>query len=128
MAGVISVVSVYFSRLRTSFEEGFHHRQPNPWRRHLLGAAVTGVIAITVALATDYFGLTEHGLELSPSRQINLSSVGRENSNATIGLSGIPPTQHNALDRELSHAGILNEIRRGRSSAGSPSGTKPHRP
>lgn len=64
MAATISMVSVYFSRLRASFEEGFHHRQPNPWRRHLIGAAVTGLIAIGVALGTDYFGLTEHGLEL----------------------------------------------------------------
>ena len=64
VAFVISLVSVYFARLRASFEDGFHHRQPNPWRRHLIGAAFTAVVAITVAYATEYFGLTEHGLEL----------------------------------------------------------------
>ena len=48
MALVISIVSVYFSNLRKSFEYGFHHRQPNIIRRHLLGAAFTGGVAIVV--------------------------------------------------------------------------------
>lgn len=45
---VISFVSVYFSQLRNSFDEGFHRRQPNVYQRHLLGAVVTGVVAIGV--------------------------------------------------------------------------------
>lgn len=45
---VISFVSVYFSQLRNSFEEGFHHRQPNVYQRHLIGALVTGGVAISV--------------------------------------------------------------------------------
>ncbi|MCA9899072.1 MAG: chloride channel protein [Ardenticatenaceae bacterium] len=61
---VVSLVSQYFRRLRVSFEHGFYDRQPNIWRRHLLGAFVTGLIAITVHYATHYFNLTEHGLEL----------------------------------------------------------------
>ena len=64
VAFVISLVSVYFGRLRTSFETSFHYSQPNPWQRHMLGAAFTAVVAITLAFATHYFGLTEHGLEL----------------------------------------------------------------
>ena len=64
VAFVISLVSVYFGRLRASFEESFHHRQPDPWRRHLIGAAFTAVVAIIVAYAVEYYELTEHGLEL----------------------------------------------------------------
>ncbi|MFZ0545326.1 MAG: chloride channel protein, partial [Candidatus Promineifilaceae bacterium] len=64
MAATISAVSVYFTRMRSRFEEWFHHTQPDPWRRHLIGAALTASIAIVVALITNYFGLTDHGLEL----------------------------------------------------------------
>lgn len=60
----VSLVSQYFRRLRVSFEHGFYDRQPNIWRRHLLGAFVTGAIALTVHYITQHFGLTEHGLEL----------------------------------------------------------------
>ncbi|WP_420627360.1 chloride channel protein [Candidatus Leptofilum sp.] len=60
----VSLVSQYFRRLRASFEDGFHKRQPDIWRRHLLGAFVTGVIALIVHYATQYFDLTDHGLEL----------------------------------------------------------------
>ena len=48
MSLVISLVSVYFSNLRKSFDHSFHHRQPNIWRRHMLGAAFTGTVAIAV--------------------------------------------------------------------------------
>ncbi|MCP4427843.1 MAG: hypothetical protein GY803_25450 [Chloroflexi bacterium] len=64
MAAVISLVSIYFGRLRTSFEDGFHHRQQNVWLRHLIGAAFTGVVALIVAYVTHALELTEHGLEL----------------------------------------------------------------
>lgn len=60
----VSLVSQYFRRLRISFEHGFHENQPNIWRRHLLGAAVTGLVAITVHYVVRYFGLAENGLEL----------------------------------------------------------------
>ncbi len=79
VAAVISLVSVYFARLRASFEEGFHHRQPNPWRRHLIGAAFTAVVAIAVAYGTEYFHLTEHGLALvlGPGEEaINMALAG----------------------------------------------------
>ncbi len=60
----VSLVSQYFRRLRISFEHGFHDRQPEIWRRHLIGAFVTGAIAIFVHYITQYFELTDHGLEL----------------------------------------------------------------
>jgi chloride channel protein, CIC family len=60
----VSLVSQYFRRLRISFEHAFHERQPNMWRRHLLGAFVTGAIALIVYYVTQYFDLTDHGLEL----------------------------------------------------------------
>ena len=64
MAATVSLISLYFGRLRASFEEGFYHRQPNAWRRHLIGATFTGAVALIVAFGTGYFDLTEHGLAL----------------------------------------------------------------
>ncbi len=64
---VISLVSIYFGRLRVSFEEAFHHRQPNIWKRHLTGAGVTAVIALIVFFAMEYLVPNEHhinGFEL----------------------------------------------------------------
>jgi CIC family chloride channel protein len=60
----VSFVSQYFRRLRISFEHAFYDRQPDIWQRHLLGAGVTGAIALIVHYATEYFELTSHGLEL----------------------------------------------------------------
>ena len=60
----VSLVSQYFRRLRVSFEHGFYDRQPDTWRRHLLGASVTGVVALIVHYMMQYFDLTGHGLEL----------------------------------------------------------------
>lgn len=64
MAIVIAVVSVYFTRFRAWFEGGLHRRIPNVWRRHLLGAALTAVVAIATAVLVERLALTEHGLEL----------------------------------------------------------------
>jgi CIC family chloride channel protein len=60
----VSLVSQYFRRLRVSFDRGFHEHQPDIWRRHLLGAFITGSIALIVHYATQYFELTENGLAL----------------------------------------------------------------
>ncbi|MCP4416679.1 MAG: hypothetical protein GY805_08655 [Chloroflexi bacterium] len=60
----VSLVSQYFRRLRISFDHNFHERQPDIWQRHLLGAFVTGAIALSVHYLTQYFDLTDHGLEL----------------------------------------------------------------
>jgi chloride channel protein, CIC family len=59
---VISLMSIYFGRLRASFDESFHHRQPHIIRRHLLGAAVTATIALVVFLAVEYLVPKGHGL------------------------------------------------------------------
>ncbi len=64
MAAVISLVSIYFSRLRAIFEEGFHRLQQDVWRRHLTGAAVTGGMAVLVAWGLGALDLTDRGLEL----------------------------------------------------------------
>lgn len=61
---LVSLVSQYFGRLRASFDQGFHQQQPDIWRRHLLGAFVTGMIALGVHYLTQYFNLTDRGLEL----------------------------------------------------------------
>ncbi|MCA9917291.1 MAG: chloride channel protein [Anaerolineales bacterium] len=60
----VSLVSQYFRRLRVSFEHGFYERQPDIWRRHLIGAFVTGAIALFVHYLTQYFHLADHGLGL----------------------------------------------------------------
>ncbi len=60
---VISLMSIYFGRLRTSFEHTFHHRQPSIWRRHLLGAAFTATVAVIVYYIVEY--LVPHGDEIN---------------------------------------------------------------
>ena len=75
----VSLISQYFRRLRESFDHGFHERQPDIWRRHLLGAFVTGVVALIVHYITQYFELTDHGLEmvLGPGESmINMAFAG----------------------------------------------------
>ncbi|MFQ5399546.1 MAG: chloride channel protein [Anaerolineae bacterium] len=64
MATVISLVSIYFGRLRGSFERAFRHYQPTVWQRHLTGAALTGAVALIVAYGTRALALTDKGLEL----------------------------------------------------------------
>lgn len=64
---VISLISIYFAQLRKIFEKSFHHLQPNIWRRHLTGAAVTGLVAVIVYYVIEYLvprGHGLHGLEL----------------------------------------------------------------
>lgn len=60
----VAVVSVLFGRLRHWLDDLLHHRRPNIWQRHLIGATLTGLIALGVAYATRFFELTDHGLEL----------------------------------------------------------------
>ncbi|MCZ7570147.1 MAG: chloride channel protein [Ardenticatenaceae bacterium] len=52
MAALVSLVSIYFSHLRTRFEDGFHRLHPNLWLRHLAGAVLTGAIALLAAFVT----------------------------------------------------------------------------
>lgn len=46
LAVLIALVSIVFGWLRKRFDDIFHYRQPNIWRRHLTGAAVTALVAI----------------------------------------------------------------------------------
>ncbi|MBE2220536.1 MAG: chloride channel protein [Anaerolineae bacterium] len=64
MSAVISLVAIFFSRLRARMDHAFHHNVSNTYVRMVLGAALTGTVAITVAWITAYFGLAENGLEL----------------------------------------------------------------
>lgn len=59
----IAIISRYFKRLRQWSEHQFH-RQRNARLRHLTGAFITGLIAVSVHYLTQSLGLTEHGLEL----------------------------------------------------------------
>lgn len=61
---LISLISQYFKRLRNNLEHGFYTWQPTVRRRHVIGMAVTGIIALGVHFSLDYFNLTSHGLEL----------------------------------------------------------------
>ena len=64
MSAVISVIAVFFSRLRARLDHAFHHSISNTYLRMVLGAALTGTVALSVAWLTTRFGLTENGLEL----------------------------------------------------------------
>ena len=64
LGAIVSIMSVVFARLRKWLDDILHHRQPNIWRRHLIGATATAVIAIAVAYGASFFGITDHGLEL----------------------------------------------------------------
>jgi CIC family chloride channel protein len=52
MAVIISMVSIVFSRLRTLVERWFHTRFPKAWTRHILGAVLTGVVALIAVEST----------------------------------------------------------------------------
>lgn len=64
MSVVISLLSIFFRLLRGRFDHAFHHRLPGTYTRHLVGAGLTAVIAISVTWFTQQTGLTENGLEL----------------------------------------------------------------
>jgi CIC family chloride channel protein len=64
MAAIISLVAIFFSRLRARMDRAFHHSLSNPYARMLLGAILTGIVAITVAWFTTQANLTEEGLAL----------------------------------------------------------------
>lgn len=59
MAIIIALVSRAFIYLRTRVEHWFHTRWPNDWHRHLLGAGLTGAVALAaVALTGEDLTLT----------------------------------------------------------------------
>ncbi len=64
MAAVISLVAIFFSHLRKRMAHAFHYTVSNPYSRMLLGAVLTGVVAVSVAWLTQQFELTENGLSL----------------------------------------------------------------
>lgn len=52
VAAIIALVSIYFIHVRASFEDALHSQQPNIWKRHCIGALMTGIIAIIAAAVT----------------------------------------------------------------------------
>ena len=80
MSVIISLVSLVFGKLRAKGEHAFHQRIPNAWQRHVVGATITGAIAIFVAVLTYQLELTDHGLELvlgSGESVINAALAGK---------------------------------------------------
>ena len=61
MSVAISLVSTVFIRLRRAADNAFHQRLPNPWARHLTGAALMALFAMAVVALTYGRGLTAHG-------------------------------------------------------------------
>jgi len=59
MSAAIAIVSIYFVRTRRIVERVFRERIPNLRVKHLLGATITGLIALTVALLVANFELGE---------------------------------------------------------------------
>lgn len=64
LAITISFVSIYFVRLRGRIDNWFHHSLPNIWWRHLLGAWLTGLIALVVMWVVPAKQAGGLGLEL----------------------------------------------------------------
>ncbi len=64
MSILIALMSIYFTRIRVQVEEGLHRNVPNVWQRHLLGALLTGTVALATLLIGERLGMEEHGLEL----------------------------------------------------------------
>lgn len=52
---LIAIISIMFARLRRIIESSFNRYSPNVWTKHLLGATLTALVAITVvALSVRY--------------------------------------------------------------------------
>ncbi len=78
-AVTVALVSHYFKALRASFEKMFHKSSDDPYRRHMLGALMTGLIALLVYAIAAQYDLTDHALELvlgSGESAINMAFAG----------------------------------------------------
>lgn len=64
LAVCVALVSLFFGKFRVTVDHIFHEKISNPRHRHLVGATLTGLIAVSVAWFTYEFDLFEHGLEL----------------------------------------------------------------
>ncbi len=75
MAVAISIVSIYFVRFRSMAERFLHRRFPEMWTRHLLGAVLTGLIAVVVVTINDQLGLAERGESLATVLSTGTSTI-----------------------------------------------------
>lgn len=64
VATAVAGVSIFFGKFRGLVDRLFHHRLPQTRQRHLLGAALTGIIALATAWLTYELALWENGFEL----------------------------------------------------------------
>jgi len=77
-AVTVALISHYFKALRATFDNMFHKTE-DPYRRHMLGALMTGLIALLVYAIAAYYDLTDHALELvlgSGESVINMAFAG----------------------------------------------------
>ena len=66
MAATISIFSIFFTRLRGRVERFFHNRFPVPWQRHLLGALMTGIVALLIYAMLPILERFEGPLPVAP--------------------------------------------------------------
>lgn len=64
MGAVISIMGISFSHLRARMDHAFHHNISNTYARMVLGAALTSLVAIGVALFVKQSGASVSGLGL----------------------------------------------------------------
>ncbi len=56
MSVLIAFISIYFVQLRKVVDHAFHHYLPTPLARHLLGATLTGLVAIIAVVLAKHSG------------------------------------------------------------------------
>ena len=90
MSIAIAFISLYFVRVRRLIERTFRDRIPNLWQKHLLGATLTGLVAVVTVLVVGRYGWTDQkgGLDLVLStgdRAIDMALAGE----LTLGLAAV---------------------------------------
>lgn len=90
MSIAIAFVSIYFVRARRLLERAFRDKVTNIWWKHLLGATLTGLIAITTVQIAQHFSLTDQSGALdmvlsTGDRTIEMAMAGQ----LTLGLASL---------------------------------------
>lgn len=90
MSIAIAFISLYFVRARRLIERAFRDRIPNLWLKHLLGATLTGLVAVVTVLVVGRYGWADQtdGLSLVLStgdRAIDMALAGE----ITLGVASV---------------------------------------
>lgn len=90
MSVAIAFVSLYFVRARRLIERNFREHLPNLWMKHLLGATLTGLVAMITVVIVSRYGWADQsgGLELvlsTGTRAIEMALAGE----MTLGLAAV---------------------------------------